>query len=167
MGIRVNLVTCLILFCVVGHGQESEFISGTLIDTVNTEPIPFASIRVKNRAVGVISNNDGSFRIPIKFRELNDTLEITSMGYDSREIVIGRLLSDQINQIYLKPMLIQLDEVTLSASNKRGRGRNDEVRPVTAEEIISKAIEKIPLNYPFNPQSYVGYYRDCQRKAGG
>tara|TARA_R110000765_G_scaffold2578_7_gene7959 strand:- start:870 stop:1238 length:369 start_codon:yes stop_codon:yes gene_type:complete len=122
---------------------------------------------VKNRAVGVISNNDGSFRIPIKFRELNDTLEITSMGYDSREIVIGRLLSDQINQIYLKPMLIQLDEVTLSASNKRGRGRNDEVRPVTAEEIISKAIEKIPLNYPFNPQSYVGYYRDCQRKAGG
>ena len=139
------------MFCVVGHGQESEFISGTLIDTVNTEPIPFASIRVKNRAVGVISNNDGSFRIPIKFRELNDTLEITSMGYE----------------IYLKPMLIQLDEVTLSASNKRGRGRNDEVRPVTAEEIISKAIEKIPLNYPFNPQSYVGYYRDCQRKAGG
>ena len=167
MGIRVNLVTFLILFCVVGHGQESEFISGTLIDTVNTEPIPFATIRVKNRAVGVISNNDGSFRIPIKFRELNDTLEITSMGYDSREIVIGRLLSDQINQIYLKPMLIQLDEVTLSASKKRRRGRNDNDRPVTAEEIISKAIEKIPLNYPFNPQSYVGYYRDYQWKAGG
>tara|TARA_R110000796_G_scaffold143426_1_gene259948 strand:- start:30111 stop:31415 length:1305 start_codon:yes stop_codon:yes gene_type:complete len=64
-------------------------------------------------------------------------------------------------------MLIQLDEVTLSASKKRRRGRNDNDRPVTAEEIISKAIEKIPLNYPFNPQSYVGYYRDYQWKAGG
>lgn len=152
------------------HGQENQFISGVLLDSETLEPISFASIRVKNRAVGVISNNDGSFRVPLKFRELNDTLHISSMGYDSREIVISSLRPKEINQLYLNPMLVQLEEVTLSASKKSKRDRNagnDKDKPVTAEDIIAKAIEKIPLNYPFNPQSYVGYYRDYQWKSGG
>ncbi|MBU2906023.1 carboxypeptidase-like regulatory domain-containing protein [Arenibacter algicola] len=169
MGIRLNIIAFLIFFCTVGHGQESEFVSGMLLDAETIEPISFASIRVKNRAVGVISNNDGSFRIPLKFRDLNDTLEITSMGYDSREIIIGDLIKDKLNRLYLNPMLIQLDEVTLKASKKRGKGRNagNNEKPISAEEIIGQAIKNIPLNYPFNPQSYVGYYRDYQWKSGG
>ncbi|MBC8768033.1 carboxypeptidase-like regulatory domain-containing protein [Arenibacter sp. BSSL-BM3] len=169
MGIRSNIIAFLILFCIVGHSQESDFVSGMLLDAETIEPISFASIRVKNRAVGVISNNDGSFRIPLKFRELNDTLEITSMGYDSREIIIGDLITDKLNRLYLNPMLIQLDEVTLKASKKRGKRRNagNDEKPTSAEEIIGQAIKNIPLNYPFNPQSYVGYYRDYQRKSGG
>jgi len=168
--LKWNFIAFLILSYAVGYSQQSEFVSGMLIDAETVEPISFASIRVKNRAVGVISNNDGSFRVPLKFRELNDTLEITSMGYDSREIVMGELLSDKINRIYLKPMLIQLDEVTLAASKKRGKGRiagNKNDKPTSAEEIIDHSIKNIPLNYPFNPQSYVGYYRDYQWKSGG
>ena len=169
MGTRSSIIAFLILFGIVGHGQEGEFVSGMLIDDETIEAISFASIRVKNRAVGVISNNDGSFRIPLRFRELNDTLHISSMGYDSREIVITDLLTDSINRLYLKPMLIQLDEVTLKASKRRRKRRNagNNERPTSAEEIIGRAIKNIPLNYPFNPQSYVGYYRDYQWKSGG
>ncbi|SHF92988.1 CarboxypepD_reg-like domain-containing protein [Arenibacter palladensis] len=165
-----NIIAFFFLAFATVHSQENQFVSGVLLDSETLEPISFASIRVKNRAVGVISNNDGSFRVPLKFRELNDTLHISSMGYDSKEIVISSLRPKDINQLYLNPMLVQLEEVTLSASKKSRRDRNagnDKDKPVTAEDIIAKAIEKIPLNYPFNPQSYVGYYRDYQWKSGG
>jgi hypothetical protein len=165
-----NFIVCFILAGSLGYAQQNEFVSGMLIDAKTIEPVSFASIRVKNRAVGVISNNDGSFRIPLRFRELNDTLHISSMGYDSREIVISDLFTDKINRLYLKPMLIQLDEVTLSASKKSRRRRNadmDNEKPTSAADIIDMAIKRIPVNYPMDPYSYVGYYRDYQWKDEG
>lgn len=162
--LKSNIGAFFILLCSMGFAQQKEFIQGILIDSSTTEPISYATIRVKNKAIGVISNMDGSFKIPSKFSILNDTLQISSMGYSSKEIIISHLLPDDINRVFLKPMLVELDGVTLWSSN-RGRKQKKE-KALSPTEIIARAIENIPGNYPLLPYSYVGYYRDYQWKDG-
>lgn len=45
-----------------------DFFYGKLMDSTTTEPVVFATVRLKNMALGVISNNDGSFKIPKVFQ---------------------------------------------------------------------------------------------------
>ena len=69
---------------------------------------------------------------------------------------LSSLNKDIINLITLVRKTEILDEVTIEASKKKKR-RN-------AKEIVQLALNKIPENYPFKPFSYLGYYRDYQRR---
>ncbi len=141
----------------VGWAQQSEFIYGKIIDAETKEPVSFATIRIQNKAIGVISNDDGGFAIPLKFKELSDVLEVSSLGYKTKVILISELASNEINTIYLQAGIIELDEVVLQARKKR---------PLGAKRIVRKAIDAIPRNYPLSSFSTLGYYRDYQSKKG-
>ena len=65
----------------VGWAQQLEFLYGKVIDAETKEPVSFATIRIQNKAIGVISNDDGGFAIPLEFKEIGEILEITSMGF--------------------------------------------------------------------------------------
>jgi len=137
--------------------QES-YIQAKLINLEKKTPVPFASIRLKNVAKGLTSNTDGSFIIPTDIQKVGDTLVISSIGYRSEEIVISELLRGKINIIYLTESVESLDEVVLVSSKKK--------RKLSARTIVRNAMKKISENYPFQPFSYVGYYRDYQIKDG-
>ncbi|WP_297694953.1 carboxypeptidase-like regulatory domain-containing protein, partial [uncultured Eudoraea sp.] len=158
----MRLRILLFFFIVAGHignvcwAQQSEFLYGKVIDAKTKEPIPFATIRILNKAVGVISNDDGGFVIPLKFKEIGEILEISSMGFGAQKIFISALASDQINLIMLLPKAIELQEVTVAAKKRR---------KLTAFEIVKKSIAAIPGNYPMKSFSTVGYYREYQKKG--
>lgn len=82
------LTGLLVLICFFLSAQQEDFIIGKLLDSKTKEPVPFASIRIKDRALGMISNTDGSFKIPLKFKEYGDFIEISSMGYETKELLI-------------------------------------------------------------------------------
>lgn len=145
------------LFSISCFSQQQEFIKGKVLDSNTEEPIAFATIRSKNEAIGVISNMDGTFNIPERFKTYGDTLEVSSMGYKSREILISTLSKDKAHKIYLRPSIIGLTEVIVKA--KRNRKRK-----ISASQIIRRAIANIRNNYPVHPFSIVGYYRDYQLK---
>ncbi len=125
-----------------------------MLDAKTLEPIVFASIRIKDRSLGVISNLDGSFKIPIKYRDYGDVIEISSMGYRTVEVLIHDLSIYVTNTIRLQPAVFELPETIVSANRKR-----KELRP---KEIVQKAIDALLENYPTEPYSQVGYYRDYQ-----
>ncbi|MEQ9413573.1 MAG: carboxypeptidase-like regulatory domain-containing protein, partial [Cyclobacteriaceae bacterium] len=56
-------------------------ISAKVVDSETKEPLPFASVGLKNRPIGTITNLLGEFdfHIPIEFR--NDVLVINMLGY--------------------------------------------------------------------------------------
>ncbi|CAN0559540.1 unnamed protein product, partial [Ectocarpus sp. 12 AP-2014] len=147
----------LLLFLVSNSvlSQEVEYIIGKLIDAKTQEPIAFASIRIKDRALGIISNTDGSFKIPIKYKEYGDIIEISSMGYQTKEILIQDFLVNELNDVELQPALLKLEEAIVTAKSKRAKR-------LTARQIVRRAIKSIPENYPVEPFSTVGYYRDYQ-----
>lgn len=129
------------------------------MDSNTSKPVVFATVRIEGKALGVISNQDGGFRLPLKFKEQGDTLIVSSMGYESKRIAMLDLLQDKINTIKLTPGIIELQEVVVS---KKRKGRS----PLSAKSIVRKAIRAIPKNFPRHPSSVIGYYRDYQFSEG-
>lgn len=152
---KVLLIVLLVTLQTFG---QSDFLKGQIIDATTKEPIAFATVAIKGKAVGVISNIDGSFSLPERFKSLGDTLKISSMGYDKMEILISELSSDIVKTIYLQPSIFELEEAVVKAKKKR-------LPP--ARRILKRAIENIPNNYPKRSFSTVGYYRDYQLDSLG
>ena len=132
---------------------SQNFIQGRLLDTVSKQPVVFANIILEGSSKGVISNEDGSFRIPAEFKSEFSGLIISSMGYESVSVSKEDLSDSQLNTIYLVPKTIELQEATVV-------GYKDKL---SAKEIVRKAIRAIPDNFSTNPFSIVGYYRDYQQ----
>ena len=148
----------LLLFSSRAWAQEKEFIAGKLFDSSTNEPLVFANIRITDRALGVITNLDGSFRIPLRYNQYGDTIEISSMGYETKKIPI-REFKKELNIIKLDPAIINLEEAVVRAKAKKRR--------LSARQIVRRAIGNIPKNYALNPFSTIGYYRDYQREKEG
>lgn len=145
----------LILHLNVVIDQQKQFIACKLVSSKTQEPISFASIRIKNKTIGLISNLDGGFKIPIYLKiKIGDTLQISSIGYKSKEVLLSSLTLNRINRIYLAEYVETLGEVVVTTSKRHKR--------LKAKEIVSLAVDKIPQNFPEIPFSYVGYYRDYQ-----
>ncbi|MEA1784786.1 carboxypeptidase-like regulatory domain-containing protein [Arenibacter sp. GZD96] len=132
---------------------SQDYIVGRLIDLDTKEPVVFASIVLKGMAKGVISNEDGSFRIPLDFKKYNDALLISSMGYETITMTLDTLRENEVNMVYLRPKIHQLQETTVTGY----------VSKVLAKKIVRRAIRSIPDNYPKAPFAIVGYYRDYQK----
>ncbi|WP_350289157.1 carboxypeptidase-like regulatory domain-containing protein [uncultured Croceitalea sp.] len=126
---------------------------GQLLDSETSQPIPFASIYLKNRTIGTTSNSEGYFVFHIPVQNSSGTIVISAMGYASIERMPDSFSSEE--KIVLEPQINRLDEVQLSASK-------DKV--LTAKEIVRKAHKRIGENYPTEPYILEGFVRDLQKE---
>jgi hypothetical protein len=149
----IRAVSMLILLSACSTFAQQDFLRGRLLDAQTQEPVPFATVRVKGNALGVISNMDGGFQIPQKFKDLGGFLVISCMGYETREIPLDAFLPDQIGIVRLGPGVLQLSEAVVRAAK---------IKRLSARAIVRRAIAAIPKNYPTHTFSTVGYYRDYQ-----
>jgi hypothetical protein len=138
--------------------QDSEFLRGKILDQTTGEPVVFATVRIKDKAKGVVTNTDGSFRLPLYFRAAGESIEISSMGYEKTEYELLQLSPKDINIIRLTPGIISLNEAIV---------RGDRAKKFSARQIVRKAIENIPKNYPTKKFTSKGYYRDYQKDSLG
>ncbi|MEM0932085.1 MAG: carboxypeptidase-like regulatory domain-containing protein [Bacteroidota bacterium] len=150
---------CLFFLCTFTSRAQLDFLQGQLVDSITGEPVVFATIRIKEKALGVISNQDGGFRLPLKLKDQGDSLIISSMGYEKRRISIHDLSQVGPNSIKLVPGVIELGEVQVTEARKRKRA-------LSAKGIVRRAIKAIPNNFPRYPFSLIGYYRDYQFSEG-
>tara|TARA_R110002167_G_scaffold364996_1_gene588462 strand:+ start:3289 stop:4878 length:1590 start_codon:yes stop_codon:yes gene_type:complete len=147
----------LILFLTtISFSQQQDFIFGQLVDATQNEPVPFASISIKDRTLGVISNIDGTFKIPIAYKTLGEVIEISCMGFETKEILMIEFLEGQANIVTLTPSSFELSEAVVSAK----------VKKISAKDIVRYAINNIPQNYSLDQFGLVGYYRDYQIENG-
>ena len=138
------------------EAQEQTEVLCQVIDRVTKKPIVYATILLKGRKLGVISDEDGNFRIPFRFKKQSDSLRISSIGYKTTEFALAKMIEEEVNVLIIPPKIESLDEVTLvSDKNKTPK--------LSARKIIKNALEKIPLNYPKESFSYIAYYRDYQQ----
>lgn len=136
--------------------QEETEILCQLIDESSKKPVIYATILLKENKLGVISDEDGNFRIPYRFRQRSDTLRISSIGYKTTYFALTDMMEEQVNVLIIAPKIESLNEVTLvSDKNKKSK--------LSARKIVKNAIENIPINYPKEKFSYIAYYRDYQQ----
>ena len=134
----------LITLPFIGFSQNKGAISGVIVNKEDNEPLPFASITLKNHPIGTLSNEDGEFDFYIPKSKRNDTIQISFIGFINYEIPVSSALSEL--KIQLQPSSEVLDEVVLS-----------KLSPL---DYIKNALANIDQNYEYDPFQTIAYYRE-------
>ena len=135
--------------------QQPDYIRGKVIDSKTSEPVPYATVRLKNSQVGVISNAEGDFRILNSPGFQSDSLIVSCIGFHSLSLAFSKLKTSETNNLKLVPNIYSLNEVSVTARKKR----------LSPEIMIARALRDIKKNNPAIPFSYVSYYRDYQKDS--
>lgn len=146
----------LILHLNLAFSQSIYYIAGKVINSANSQPVPFATIKLKYNQLGVYANAEGDFKITPNPEFQNDSLLITCIGFRQNSIAFKDLKSTTQNQISLKPIIYELGAVKVISSGRK----------LGSYSIIEKAIKNFKLNYPQRAFSQISYYRDYQKLDG-
>ena len=148
----VRIIFCVILFLGLTFpvNAQQNIIIGRILDSVTNQPVPFATVYIDSLNA-TISDEQGEFRMPVDAGRSEDTIRITSVGYEGKRMQVGNLKRLQLNIIYLKESIYELNAIEISEKKKRLQ------KP---EDIVGRAISYIPFNYSLTPVIYKGYYRE-------
>ncbi|WP_431157856.1 carboxypeptidase-like regulatory domain-containing protein [Winogradskyella poriferorum] len=134
----VSLFT--ILLCQFNWAQTS--LKGKIVDSKG-DPIAYAHIHVENTNLGTISNYKGEFKLIVSSEQLANNIVISFLGYKTKSIQ----WSGEYNIITLIEDATQLNEVVVVSTD-------------FAKELVVKAINAIPNNYPATNEKHTGFFRE-------
>jgi hypothetical protein len=132
-----------------GDKQQTIILRGKIIDAHERTALPYSSISVFGKNMGTISNNDGNFELKISDYTNLDTIIISCLGYKPYRKSITEAYCNNCT-ISLQPTSILLKEIKVTVIN--------------AASIAEKVIEKIPLNYPAEPEIMTAFYREVLKQ---
>lgn len=147
--IHYLLCFAIFMFCFSVFSQQE--LKNKIVDFTTLLPIESASIYVKNTTIGTVSNSDGKFVLLVPNEFTNDTLVISSIGYKSFKSAVKDF--DNTMDIYLEEDVASLDEILLVA----------ETRPKTGNDIVLRALERLPRNLPDSSYLQKGFLRHKER----
>jgi CubicO group peptidase (beta-lactamase class C family) len=143
----------ILLSAKTGRCQDPAVIKirGIVRNAATGEFIPYATIRLTGKAIITMTNEKGRFIFKVPAHDKDDSLYVTHVGFTPL-ILPFRTTDTGFWKIALNESPVQLAAV--------------EVKPPNPLELIRKAIEKIPENYPDSPFRLIGFYRLDGKKDG-
>lgn len=134
------------------YSQETRSINGTVFQINSSAPISFASISIKGKPIGTVTNDLGQFTFHFQDSLLNDTLIISSLGFKSYIKPIWAVIEDSIKKFFLDTVNVPLQPVLVLSKGE------------TATQIVKKAIKSVRKNYPTKLYYIDAFYRElCMR----
>jgi hypothetical protein len=121
-----------------------DFISGIIKDRETGEPLPFATVALKNKGKGTVANASGEFGLKLSADMLMDTLSVAYLGYVNFEIPVNKTVKN--TEILLDREYIAIPGII--------------IKNQIPQEIIHKAVKSIPSNYSREPVYLTGFYRE-------
>lgn len=142
----------LILVSLIGiQGFAQAEIKGKVADFMTYAPIESASVYIDKTTIGTITNVDGKFALRVPQANVADTLVISSIGFKSYKTTIADF--ENASDIFLEEDVASLEEVVLVA----------DTRPKTGNDIMLRALERLPDNMPNQPYLQKGFLRHKER----
>lgn len=141
----LKLVIILWLMSWTVFSQENIKIVGRIVDKDTKEPLAYAHVGIMGKAIGTISNLNGEFEFNIP-SQIRDSLFVSHIGYETLKLSIK--VARTAGVFYLKVGTTLLGDLVVTPDK------------LTAKQIVEKAIENIPENYPVTPALMEGFYRD-------
>ncbi len=140
---------CIILFFILQTTIiQAQSISVQVVDSLTQDPISYATIYFSNNK-GLITNEAGFFELLPEQIEANDSIFVSSLGYDGLAKVL-KPWKDSI--LYLAPKTIELNNVILTNKN------------YTSEKIISLVKERMFQNYASDLSKKRLFYRKYDKQ---
>lgn len=119
---------CIVLFLLLSCGSFAQYIlSGNVVSSKNSEPIPFAIVYVAELKQGIMCDNDGNFQLKLQPATYN--LTFRSPGFLSTERIVNLSSNDEI-RIELTPTEKYSDRDTLKSNIQSTELANDIMKQV-------------------------------------
>jgi hypothetical protein len=149
---QVLLAVLFVIFSLTATAQNLT-LSGKITDKASQEPLPFASISIKGKPIGTITNLQGEFdfHFPNEFR--NEILVISMLGYKNYEAPVWSFDLKTIVAIEMERSSTMLEEVVVKDS-------------LTGGDLLRIALSRTDDNSPQQPYLLDAFYRDL-KKVGG
>lgn len=93
---------------------QNIIVEGSVVDEFDYE-VPFAAVGILKKNIGTTSTMEGSFSFLVTVNELEDELEISSIGFETLKINVSEFINRDDKKIILKEKLTALDEVVVKA----------------------------------------------------
>jgi hypothetical protein len=152
--VLIMAVFLLQTVCSLLSAQSTGSLEETVINSVTSEPVPFATIKLKSNQLSIYSNSDGTFYLNPDSDFQSDSIVITCIGYKRYTKAVKDLIDVESEKIYLAPSKFSQENVKVAAGNAK----------LNSVEIIRQAIGSLNNRYPVKPCQYISYYRDYQKK---
>ncbi|MDG1146488.1 MAG: carboxypeptidase-like regulatory domain-containing protein [Flavobacteriales bacterium] len=137
----IVFILILLLPCII-QAQTHITITGDVYAKKSNSLLPFASVNLKNKFKGTVANKEGFFAFTLPIEHLKDTLEISFIGYEKKEILIDTI--QQHLKVELTASNFVLSEIVLS--------------PLGPEDYIKLAVKHMPANFPKSPYLTQAYF---------
>ncbi|NOT74865.1 MAG: carboxypeptidase-like regulatory domain-containing protein [Cyclobacteriaceae bacterium] len=148
----VIIVWLAFIVCFSAQGQNLT-ISAKVLDKETKEPLPFASVGIKGKPIGTITNLSGEFDFHFPEEYRSESFVISMLGYENYDVPASTLAGQKDIEILMLKSTTILNTVVISDSLQGG-------------DILRIALRRIDQNYPDGPFLLDGFYRDL-KKVGG
>lgn len=111
---KTILVILICIFSQSIYGQIN--VVGTISSTQTDRPLPYVNIGIYNKDKGTVSNENGEFELYIPDTYINDTIKISSIGFETKVFAVKdfiKIISENGN-LSLSEKEIELQEVLVS-----------------------------------------------------
>ncbi|WKN45686.1 carboxypeptidase-like regulatory domain-containing protein [Tunicatimonas pelagia] len=109
------IVTAFLFVSLFANTAFSQVVSGVVLDSATQQPLAYVHIGVLDKNMGVISRDDGTFKIDLSEAGSQDELTFSSVGYHTQHIPQSSWRSAPL-KVYLSPRAFTLREVVVEDS---------------------------------------------------
>ena len=120
-------------------------LTGTLLDKETGMPIASASVGVRRTSVGIITNQEGEFRLSLPDSLQNDSVVFSHIGYVSQTLEVS-VLAGRHHILSLEPKVVPLQEVV--------------VQWVDPYKLLKEMGRQREQNYSHSPVYLTTFYRE-------
>src|SRR5258705_1699746 len=145
---KALISTLLLIISFNARTQSSITLRGKVTDTDSKEPLSYASISIKGKPIGTVTNADGEFEIHVASLYAGDTLLVSMIGYNSYLLSLAGIKEYKYLNVGLAVKPILLNEVVIVA------------KKIEPKEIVRRALKNIGKNYSTKPSILSGFYRE-------
>ena len=140
-------LSLLLLLLVTTTVSAQQVVSGVVKDRQTGDVLSHVSITAEGSEVHTVTNDDGRFTLKVK--NAPKYVQLSHIGYKTRR----QQLNGQTEglEIFMTSHVVSLDEVIVSVNN-----------PL---EIIRAAMQRVPSNYPVQPELMRCFYREVTRRG--
>lgn len=163
MKTKFQFILTLVLLTIFFELNAQTSICGTIVDVKTNQPIATTNIWIKNTVIGTVSDTDGKFCIE-STASIKDKiiLVFSQLGYQKQTVEVDLKSKDSL-AVLLKPTIVQLTEVLVSANKNISTINEQTTLPVVLSEqdILEFGVQNIPellLKQPGISLAGTGYH---------
>ncbi|WP_417356126.1 TonB-dependent receptor [Flavobacterium sp.] len=143
----------------IARTQQTGTVKGQVTEKGN--PLPFASVHVKETGYGISADENGKYSI--KLPQGSYTIIVSSVGYKTKERNISiKSNSDTVLDVEMENSSLNLDQVVITASRTQQRRQEAPVIVTVTNSAILQKTESISLSEGLNFQPGLRMETNCQ-----